>query len=322
MAKKSTRSSTSSDDLHSQNLLANPDSERSPKFDTLAPPTPDTAKKVAAFFSFEPIERTIRFKAPLLKVNSEASFSESTMSGLRKSSSKFALNDIDSMVSKGKVVKKEAKAVPTLVAKQSAPKTDTSTIKASSSKKRKIQDPVDLNIRDCTDFFDSHEKLHNFNHLALDKVIGFHEHLVKEMELCKHKLTDSQKNEAAKGKKVLDVTKELHQIKAELQEVHLQRDRDIDESNEHAQASAAISIFQSRIKMAKEAEDKNFDRSTWDVEEWKRLVAELGGELISEKDAGKVVAEEEVQGLAQVAEENDIEGAGKQVDQGNEGNDA
>ncbi|KAI3676096.1 hypothetical protein L1987_85695 [Smallanthus sonchifolius] len=63
-------------------------------------------------------------------------------------------------------------------------------------------------------------------------------------------------------------------------------------------------------------------KSTWDVEEWKRLVAELGGELISEEDVGKVVAEEEVQGSAQVADEHDIEGAGKQVDQGNEGNDA
>ncbi|KAI3795367.1 hypothetical protein L1987_38019 [Smallanthus sonchifolius] len=249
----------------------------SSKFDILAPPTPGTAKKVAALFGFEPIERTFRFKAPLLEVEPDISFSESTMSGLRKSSSKFSLDDIDSMVSKGKVVKKEAEAVPAPVSKLSAPNPDTSTVKPSSSKKRNIQDPVDLNIRNCTDFFDAHKKLHNFNHL-----------LVKEMELCIEKLADSQKNKAAKGKRLLDVTKELHQIKAELQEAYLQHVRDIDASNEQAYA--------------------------WDVEGWKRLVVEL----TLEKDAGKVVAKDQVQGSVMVVEEHEAASAGKMVDQGNE----
>ncbi|KAI3783285.1 hypothetical protein L1987_42362 [Smallanthus sonchifolius] len=111
------------------------------------------------------------------------------------------------------------------------------------------------------------------------------------MEVCKQKLADSQRSEAAKGKKLSVVTRELNQVKA-------------------------------RIKMAKEAEDKDFDRATWDVEEWKRLVADLGEEPVLEEDASKLVIEDEVEGTAKVAEEHGAVDAGKQVDQGDEGNDA
>ncbi|KAI3725210.1 hypothetical protein L1987_64988 [Smallanthus sonchifolius] len=236
--------------------------QSTPKFDILAPPTPDTAKKVAAFL------------------------------GVRRDGSKFTLEDIDSMVSKGKVVKKEVQSNVVPAVKPIAPRPEPSTAKPSSNKKRKISDPAELSIQDCTGFADAHRILHNLSHL---------------------------KNKASKDKKLSNISRELAQVKAEKKEMLLQHARDIDESNTQAKASAAISIFHSRIKMAMEAEDKDFDRSTWDVEGWKRLVAELGGELTSKKDAGKAVAEDQVQGSKMVAEEHEVVDAGKQANQGDEG---
>ncbi|KAI3732606.1 hypothetical protein L1987_63812 [Smallanthus sonchifolius] len=229
---------------------------------------------------------------------------------------------VDGETERTKLSKKEAKPVATPAVKSIVPKPETSTAKPSSCKKRKITEPAKLSIQECNDFFDAHKKLHHFSHQALDKMVEFYSQLAKELDMCKQKLADSQKGEAAKGKKLLEVTKELNKTKAELQDTHLQHARDSEESNEQAKASATISIFQAMIKMAKEAEDKDFDRSAWDVEEWKRLVAELGGELVSEEDARKVVAKDEVQGSAKVAEEYKAVDAGKVVDQGSDGIDA
>ncbi|KAI3828177.1 hypothetical protein L1987_02274 [Smallanthus sonchifolius] len=75
------------------------------------------------------------------------------------------------------------------------------------------------------------------------------------------------------------------------------------ESYEQAKTPAAISIFQARIKMAKEADDKDFDRAKWDVQEWKRPVAKLGGEPVQEASVGSLVVEDEAEGSVKVTAE-------------------
>ncbi|KAI3744472.1 hypothetical protein L1987_57553 [Smallanthus sonchifolius] len=73
-----------------------------PSFSELAPPTPNTARRVAFFYGLEPIERTFKLRVPLVKANSKTYPSGSEMSCIRKSNSKFALDDIDNMISIGK----------------------------------------------------------------------------------------------------------------------------------------------------------------------------------------------------------------------------
>ncbi|KAI3786390.1 hypothetical protein L1987_40032 [Smallanthus sonchifolius] len=330
MVKKMTRSSSSSDDLVSKNLLANPDCGKCtfsnheinilksggcfpistvfrafdpktrsdftsgswvcfpsfpftigfsypfPAFTTeffektvLAPPTPDTAKRIAFFYRLEPIERTFKFKTPPLR-------------SVRKSSSKFALDDIDIMVSKGKTIKRKTSQLALPAPKPEVPKPESSTprSKLPVKKKRKPADAAEVAIFECRDYADAHKKLHALGHLALEQITKFHESVAKEAEEGKQMICNLQKIATTKNKKLADVTKELSRVKAELQDAYAQHAQDLDESHEQAKTSATISKFQARIKMAKEADDKDFERANWDVQEWKRLVAKLGGEPV------------------------------------------
>ncbi|KAI3813982.1 hypothetical protein L1987_18720 [Smallanthus sonchifolius] len=66
---------------------------------------------------------------------------------------------------------------------------------------------------------------------------------------------------------------------------------------------------EAKIKLAKEADDRDFDQAKWDVQEWKRLVAELGGEPVKDEEMDNQVVEAEgsVKVVADV------------IEQGNEG---
>ncbi|KAI3825888.1 hypothetical protein L1987_07603 [Smallanthus sonchifolius] len=219
-------------------------------FSEVAPPSSETAKRVLFFYNIELTERTF---TQSVAESSETYPSGSEMSGVRMPSSKFALEDIDSMLSKGKNTKKEACQPSFPTTKPEAPKPESSTArpKSTSHKKRKLVDHVELAISECSDYADLHKRLHTLGHLALEKMTKIHEALVKEAEEAKQM-----------------------------------------------------------------ADDKDFDRSKWDVQEWQRLVAELGGEPVQEASV------DAAEGSAKVAEEHGAAVAGKQVDQGDDGNDA
>ncbi|XP_076883886.1 uncharacterized protein LOC143532845 [Bidens hawaiensis] len=70
----------------------------------------------------------------------------------------------------------------------------------------------------------------------------------------------------------------------------------VQEVTEGEKRSAAISIFQSRPRMEKEAQDVGLDTPFWDVTAWKKVLAELTGESLEEPGSIRVekVADEVV----------------------------
>ncbi|KAI3798312.1 hypothetical protein L1987_33583 [Smallanthus sonchifolius] len=223
------------------------------------------------------------------------------MSGIRKLRSKFALDDINSMVSKGKNIKREPSQTATTTPKPetSKPESLTAHPKPTSNKKRKIADPVEVAINECSDYADVHKKLHALSHLVMDKIARLYELSVKEAEESKQMI----RIRAANNKKLADTTDDLNRVKAELQDAYAQHAKDLEESHEQVKMSAAVSIFQVKIKMAEEAADKDFDRANWDVLRWKKLVAELSGEPMQKEGEGKLVVEGEAEGLVKAVAE-------------------
>ncbi|KAJ0880379.1 hypothetical protein HanRHA438_Chr10g0462441 [Helianthus annuus] len=63
-------------------------------------------------------------------------------------------------------------------------------------------------------------------------------------------------------------------------------DHEKHELREDAKISAAITMYKIKLQMAKEAEDPDFDRTTWDQEGWKAKLAELE----DEEEATEVLA--------------------------------
>ncbi|KAI3810941.1 hypothetical protein L1987_20623 [Smallanthus sonchifolius] len=173
-----------------------------PKFAELTPPTSDTAKKVSFFYNIEPIERTFKFKIPSVEASSDTYPSDSEMSGVRRSSSKFALDDIDSMVSKCKAIKRETIQPVISAPKHDPPKPESSTphSKLATNKKKKPADAAE----------------------AFEQMTKFHESLAKEAEGGKQMISDLQKIAVSKNKKYADVTKELSRVKAKLQDAYAQ----------------------------------------------------------------------------------------------------
>ncbi|KAI3783283.1 hypothetical protein L1987_42360 [Smallanthus sonchifolius] len=266
----------------------------SPKFSKLAPPSSKTAKRVLFFYSIELTERTFK-----VKTQSIAESSETYPSCLEMS---------------GKNINKEAGQPSFPAAKPEAPKPESSTARprSTSHKKRKLFDPVELAITECSDYADLHKRLHTLGHLALEKMTKIHEALVKEAEDSKQMVIDLQRIGAAKNKNLAEATDELDKVKAELQDAYAQHAQDLEESHEQAKMLAAISIFQARVKMAEEAANKDFDQANWDVLGWKKLITELGGKPMPKVVEGKLVAEGEVEGS--------VKEAAEVIGQGDEGN--
>ncbi|KAI3810647.1 hypothetical protein L1987_20269 [Smallanthus sonchifolius] len=100
-------------------------------------------------------------------------------SGARRSSSRFALDDIYSMVSKSKAIKKEKGEPAIEVLKPDAP---TPRYKINIGKKRKLCDAADVAIYEGLDYVDAYKKLHVLSHLGLEQMTRCYESVVKAVE--------------------------------------------------------------------------------------------------------------------------------------------
>ncbi|KAI3695745.1 hypothetical protein L1987_78745 [Smallanthus sonchifolius] len=116
---------------------------------------------------------------------------------------------------------------------------------------------------------------------------------IKKIVVAKSQLMEKDRQEISDLKKELEVSKLLHL-------------KEIDVTVEETKKSAALSILQSRIKMAEEASAEGFDMKTLDLEGWRRISAGLMGEKMETSKVGDEAGD----------------GVEKEVPQGDEGKDA
>ncbi|KAI3797895.1 hypothetical protein L1987_33159 [Smallanthus sonchifolius] len=247
----------------------------SPKFAELVPARSDTEKRIEALLEIPVAER------------------------VPKSSSQFALSDLDSLLSGATIVKKEG----------STPATTKSRIpllrfKASGSKKRKMTDIVDLEIFEGMDSTKTAKKLQSLLNLGLEKLSVNLATAEKNAEEALEKIEDMKKISATKSKYL---EKEIQTLKDKLQENSAQYEQKMQETMDDAKKSMTMAILQSRIQMAEQAVVEGFDLAAWDLQGWRTSLAKLGGE------AGET---------SKVVEDLGAGDGEKQADQGNEGNDA
>ncbi|KAJ0735665.1 hypothetical protein HanPI659440_Chr11g0434631 [Helianthus annuus] len=180
-----------------------------------------------------------------------------------KSASKFSVTDLDNVRS----TKKKAIASPSV----SIPKAPT---KGRGGKKRKNSEVEDLQGLPLN----RHQFLEYFN----DKFAEIEDY-VGSVEEKDKKITDLQQVAVLKDLKIADFQKDLQNAKAETAKVLINADYEKHEITQDAKVSAAIAMYKTKVPMALEAQDPDFDRSTWDVEGWKARLAELDDEEEAEE---------------------------------------
>ncbi|KAM0040812.1 hypothetical protein Hdeb2414_s0012g00398531 [Helianthus debilis subsp. tardiflorus] len=218
-------------------------------------PSPATKERLAAFRRLDPEIRS--FKANT-QDSQELSSGSVTMSSARKASksaSKFSVTDLDSVRS----TKKKLPASPTA----SIPKAPS---KGRGGKKRKASEAEDLQGLPLIRY----QFLEYFNDkfAEIEDYVGY----VEEQD---KKIADLQQVALLKDLKIADLQKDLQNAKAETAKVLINADYEKHEITQDAKVSAAIAMYKTKLHMALEAQDPDFDRSTWDVEGWKARLAEL-----------------------------------------------
>ncbi|KAM0040183.1 hypothetical protein Hdeb2414_s0012g00390841 [Helianthus debilis subsp. tardiflorus] len=172
-----------------------------------------------------------------------------------KSASKFSIADLDTVRS----TKKKATASPTV----SIPKAPT---KGRGGKKRKASEAEDLQGLSLI----RHQFLEYFN----DK-FAENEGYVGSVEELDKKYTNLQQAAMLKDHKIADLEKALQDAKTQTAKILIDIDYEKHELVEGAKVSAAITMYKTKLKMAQEAQDPDFDRSSWDVEGCKARLADL-----------------------------------------------
>ncbi|KAJ0752398.1 hypothetical protein HanPI659440_Chr09g0323901 [Helianthus annuus] len=123
-----------------------------------------------------------------------------------------------------------------------------------------------------------HQFLEYFN----DKFVEIEDYVGSVEELDK-KYADLQQVAVLKDHKIADLEKALQDAKTQTAKVLINTDYEKHELMEGAKVSAAIAMYKTKLKMAQEAQDPDFDRSNWDVEGWKARLAELDDEEEAEE---------------------------------------
>ncbi|XP_035842202.1 uncharacterized protein LOC118488893 [Helianthus annuus] len=175
-----------------------------------------------------------------------------------KSASKFSVTDLDNVRSS----KKKLPASPTA----SIPKAPS---KGRGGKKRKASEAEDLQGL----YLIRHQFLEYFNNKFAEI-----EDYVGNVEEQDRKIADLQQVALLKDLKIADLQKDLQNAKNETAKVLINADYEKHEITQDAKVSTAIAMYKTKLQMALEAQDPDFDRSTWDVEGWKARQAELDDE--------------------------------------------
>ncbi|KAJ0548411.1 hypothetical protein HanIR_Chr08g0383461 [Helianthus annuus] len=207
-----------------------------------------------------------------------------------KSASKFSVTDLTTVRSS----KRKTPASPTA----SIPKAP---LKGKGGKKRKASEAEDLQglplirqqfldyfsevritVPACIScLFEDHLIL-NYPLSSLQKFAEI-ENYVGHVEDQDSKIADLQQVALLKDLKIADLQKDLQNAKNETAKVLINFDYERHEITEDAKVSAAIAMYKTKLQMALEAQDPDFDRSTWDVEGWKARLAELDDEEEAEE---------------------------------------
>ena len=101
------------------------------------------------------------------------------------------------------------------------------------------------------------------------------EDYVGSVEELDKKIADLQQVAVLKDLKIADLEKALQDAKTQTAKISIDIDYKKHELVEGAKVSAAITMYKTKLKMAQEAQDPDFDRSSWDVEGWKARLADL-----------------------------------------------
>ncbi|KAM0048723.1 hypothetical protein Hdeb2414_s0008g00277731 [Helianthus debilis subsp. tardiflorus] len=225
--------------------------------------SPATRERLLAFRRLDPAIRS--FKANT-QDSQEVSPSFVTMPSAgesSKSASKFSVTDLDTVRSS----KKKPTASPTV----SIPKAPT---KGRGGKKRKTFEAENLQGLSLL----RHQFLEYFNEKFAEI-----EDYVGNVEEIEQKYYDLQQVAVLKDYKITALEKDLNDAKTQTAKVLINVDYEKNELVEGAKVSAAIAMYKTKLKMAQEAQDPDFDRSNWDVDGWKARLAELDEEEEAEE---------------------------------------
>ncbi|KAJ0428453.1 hypothetical protein HanHA300_Chr17g0646291 [Helianthus annuus] len=225
--------------------------------------TPAAKERLAAFKRLDTETRSFKTTTQDSQEVSSGSVTMSSAGKSTKSASKFSVTDLTIVRSS----KRKTPASPTA----SIPKAP---LKGKGCKKRKASEAEDLQglplIRQqFLDYFS--EKFAEI------------ENYVGHVENQDNKIADLQQVALLKDLKIADLQKDLQNAKNETAKVLINFDYERHEITEDAKVSAAIAMYKTKLQMALEAQDPDFDRSTWDVEGWKARLAELDGEEEAEE---------------------------------------
>ncbi|KAF5757049.1 hypothetical protein HanXRQr2_Chr17g0822071 [Helianthus annuus] len=150
---------------------------------------------------------------------------------------------------------------------QQEPKTMTTRAKAG-SKRKKPFDPKE-------DSFQIERQIHEF---VTERFVHLKAYQDKSLAEAEENLTDLRSIATAKDKKITQLEKEVNSLEKQIMVAEIQANKTEMEATDEAKVCASRAILQARIKIAQEAMDAGFDRSAWDVADWKQTFLELGGD--------------------------------------------
>ena len=119
---------------------------------------------------------------------------------------------------------------------------------------------------------------------------------------------DAELGIAVKGKKIAEDSLEKS-IKANDKKWR----KEVEKAVHEAKICASKAVLESRVKIVKEAQDPDFDRSSWDVEHWEQILKDMG----DDDEDDNATAEKLVEmgkGKAKLVDEEELVGEGHGVD--------
>ncbi|KAK1441332.1 hypothetical protein QVD17_07179 [Tagetes erecta] len=247
------------------------------KLSELAPPVKTlTYRRVTAFLALDAEVRSFRPRTPEPEEISSTNISETNMSGSLRSGSRFLLDEIDSRVSKKKAAKTESeKPIEIKGASSSIPP------KPTPGKKRKSCDDVEPSMFSGMDFIETDKKLQDVLQAGRDQLIKCYNETLVELHEAERTISDMKRMVAMRAKVT---AQEKEALKLELETKHA---AEMGSMIETAKDSAALAVYEARLKMVKEANNPDFDRSLWKIEVWESVVADLKEKLAEEDTRGQ-----------------------------------
>ncbi|KAJ0699659.1 hypothetical protein HanOQP8_Chr10g0358421 [Helianthus annuus] len=208
---------------------------------------PNTKERITAFWA---IDSTIRTFKPRIKDSVENFSTSYTMLSAPRSASKlaykFGLDDIDSMISPHSIKRELARG-------QSLPEPKiVTTRKKAGSKQKKPSEPEE-------DKFEDERKIHEF---VTKRFVRLKAHQDKSLAKAEENLAGLRSIVAAKDKSISKLEKDVKGLEKKILMAEIQANKANMEATDEGKVYAARTILQARIKIAQEAMDPGFDRST------------------------------------------------------------